>query len=150
MDELPSLQTNQRRVDVEHLKLLATFHFVGLGLAVIGLVGIAGHYAMFDTIMSNPKLWQQQGAAPPPVEMFAPMKWMYLVMGVGIAGTGVLNLLSAFWLRARQHRTFSIVVAVLNCLYMPLGTALGIFTIVVLVRRSVAELYEARPGMPRE
>lgn len=150
MDELPSLQTAQRKADLEHVNLLATFHFVGLGLAVIGIIGCAGYFAMFDTIMSNPELWKYQGAAPPPAEMFAPLKWVYLVMAAGMAGTGVLNLLSALWLRARKHRTFSIVVAVMNCFYMPLGTALGIFTIIVLVRRSVVELYQEHSGLARE
>jgi hypothetical protein len=31
----------------------------------------------------------------------------------------------------------------LNCLYMPLGAMLGVFTIVVLIRDSVRELYKA-------
>jgi hypothetical protein len=35
------------------------------------------------------------------------------------------------------------VVAGINCLHIPLGTVLGIFTIVVLCRESVRELYEA-------
>jgi hypothetical protein len=111
---------------------------------------VYGHYSMFNTMMSNPKLWQQQGAPPPPIEMFAPMRWMYVVLAVGIAGTGALNLLSALFIRAKTHRLFSLVVAGINCFYMPLGTALGIFTIVVLVRSSVRDLYRVGSDLVRE
>ena len=52
------------------------------------------------------------------------------------------NLLSGLYLRARKYRMFSIIVAALNCLQIPFGTVLGVFTIVVLVRESVRELYE--------
>jgi hypothetical protein len=56
----------------------------------------------------------------------------------------VCNLLSGLWIRARRNRVFSLVVAGINCFQVPLGTALGIFTIIVLMRDSVRELYEAR------
>jgi hypothetical protein len=36
------------------------------------------------------------------------------------------------------------VVAGINCLHIPLGIVLGVFTIIILVRDSVRELYEAR------
>ena len=51
------------------------------------------------------------------------------------------NLLSALFLWRRQHRMFSMVVGGLNCLQIPFGTALGVFTILVLSRDSVQELY---------
>ena len=44
---------------------------------------------------------------------------------------------------APRHRTFSRVVAGLNCLHIPLGTVLGIFTSIVLGRESVGQLVEA-------
>jgi hypothetical protein len=150
MNDLPSLQGPQRKTDVEHLNLLSTFHFVGVGLAAVGLLMLYGHYSMFNSMLSNPKLWQQQGAPPPPMEMFAPMRWIYGVFAVGIAGTGVLNFLSARFLRAKTHRAFSLVVAGLNCFYMPLGTALGIFTIVVLLRSSVRDMYQPGSDLIRE
>jgi hypothetical protein len=45
-------------------------------------------------------------------------------------------------LRERKNRTFSFVVACVNCIHVPLGTVLGVFTIVVLSRESVKRLYE--------
>jgi putative flippase GtrA len=149
MDEFPRAEASQNRRDLEHLKLLSTFHYVGVGLAAVGLLMLYGHFAVFNSMMSNPKLWQAPGAPPPPVEMFAPMKWMYLVFAIGITSTAVLNFLSARFMRARRHRLFSLVVAGINCFYMPLGTILGIFTIVVLVRDSVRFLYQETSSLAR-
>jgi len=53
----------------------------------------------------------------------------------------VLNLLSAIFLLQKRHRIFSIIIGGLNCLQIPVGTALGVFTIIVLSRDSVRELY---------
>jgi hypothetical protein len=46
--------------------------------------------------------------------------------------------------RPERPDVFAGVVAGINCLHIPLGTVLGVFTIVVLIRDSVRELYSAR------
>ena len=61
----------------------------------------------------------------------------------------IINILSGRFMKQRKHRTFSLIVAGLNCLSIPLGLALGIFTFVVLTRSSVVEEYKAgKPGWP--
>jgi hypothetical protein len=144
MGELPPLIRDQRKVDADHLKLLSIFHFVGAGLAFAGILFVLAHYAIFHAFLSNPKMWENQKQTPPPAEFFAIFKWFYLFFAVWFVGSGVLNLLSALFIRARKHRTFSLVVAGINCLHIPLGTVLGVFTIIVLIRDSVRELYEAQ------
>jgi len=54
----------------------------------------------------------------------------------------VANLISGVFLKRRKNRLFSMVVAGLNCLQVPFGTVLGVFTILVLVRPSVMQIYE--------
>ena len=49
---------------------------------------------------------------------------------------------SGLSLRRGQHRVLSIVVACLCCLNMPLGTLLGVFTLIVLNRPAVRAGYE--------
>jgi hypothetical protein len=46
MNPLPPIPRDQRKIDADHLKLLAIFHFVGAGLAVLGLLFLLGHYAL--------------------------------------------------------------------------------------------------------
>ena len=127
--------------------MLAVFHFVTVGLAALGLLAVYGHYTFFRQMMSNPNLWKG-AAAPPPPEMFAPMRWIYGFGAAIVAGSGVLNFCAARWLRAKKNRLLTIGVAIVNCFWFPLGTALGVFTIIVLARESVQALYrESVPSM---
>jgi hypothetical protein len=143
MSELPPIPRDQRKIDADHLRLLSIFHFVGAGLALLGILLLLAHFAMFHAFLSNPKLWQDQKQTPPPAEFFAIFKWVYLVGGVWFLASGALNLISGICLQAKKHRTFSLVVAAINCVHIPLGTVLGVFTIIVLIRDSVRELYNA-------
>ncbi len=44
------------------------------------------------------------------------------------------------------HYTYCLVVAALECLFMPFGTILGVFTIVVLMRHPLKALFEGGEG----
>jgi hypothetical protein len=96
--------------------------------------------------LDNPKFWQDKNQTPPPAAFFALFKLFYVIIGAWFTVSGILNLISGFCLRARKHRTFSIVVAAVDCLHIPFGTVLGVFTLAVLVRDSVRELYAANPA----
>jgi len=144
--KLPPLPRDQRKIDADHLNLLAIFHFVGAGLAVLGLLFLLVHYTFMHAMFTNPLFFQnqKQPMPMPPEQIFAIFKWFYLIGALWFVTSGVLNLISGLCLRARKGRTFSLVVAGINCLHIPLGTVLGVFTIVVLLRDSVRELYLTR------
>jgi len=150
MNELPPLPRDQCKIDADHLNLLAIFHFVGAGLAVLGILLLLAHYTMMHAIFTNPQFFQnqKQPMPVPPGQIFAVMKWFYLAGAVWFVSAGVLNLISGICLRARKGRTFSLVVAGFNCLHIPPGTVLGVFTIVFLIRDSVRELYSASGTPP--
>jgi hypothetical protein len=144
MTELPPLLRDQRRADADHLRLLSIFHYIGAGLAVLGLGFLAMHYFFLHAFLDYPGLWKnQKGAVPPPRELIALFGWFYVAFGAWLAVSGVINLLSGAFLGRRKCRTFSLAVAVINCIHIPLGTVLGVFTIIVLLRPSVREAYEA-------
>jgi len=127
----------------DHIRLLSIFHFVVAGLALIGILFLLVHYLMLNTLFSNPALWRpSRNVSPPPKEFFAIFVWFYFFMGGALVTASVLNLLSGIFLIQRRHRVFSLVVAGLNCLQIPFGTVLGVFTIVVLSRSSVRAVYE--------
>jgi hypothetical protein len=146
MIQLPTLPRDQRKIDADHLKLLSVFHFVGAGLAVLSLLFLAAHFAVMHVVFTNPKMWQNPGGVAPPPEFFGIFKWFYLIFGLWFAASGILNILSGLFLRARKQQTFSMVVAGINCLHIPIGTVLGVFTLIVLMRDSVRELYETPPN----
>ena len=73
----------------------------------------------------------------------------FAVLGILFGWTvTILVLLAGRALAARRRRGFCIVVAAIECMMMPLGTILGIFTIIVLARPSVVALFEGVPDAP--
>jgi hypothetical protein len=46
----------------------------------------------------------------------------------------------------RKHYTFCFIMACVECLSVPFGTVLGVFTILVLNRASVKELFNPKPA----
>jgi hypothetical protein len=137
---LPAAGSQKR--DGDHLTLLSVFHFVFAGFALFGIAFLVFHYFLMSSFMS-PEFWKsQKGAQPPPPQLATILAIFYVIAGLFLVVGGALNLLSGMFLRRRTHRLFSMVIAGLNCLNVPLGTALGIFTIVVLSRDSVRLIYE--------
>ncbi|MCX6895836.1 MAG: hypothetical protein NTZ16_10140 [Verrucomicrobia bacterium] len=132
----------QNKQDDEQLQLLSVFHFVGAGLAVLGIGFLVLHYSLMQMFFNNPEMWKSAKNTPPfPREFFKILIWFYLAGGVYLAGCMLINILSGLFLRQRKHRTFSLIVAGINCIHIPLGTALGVFTIIVLQRDSVRAGY---------
>jgi hypothetical protein len=133
--------------DESHLNALAISHYVVGGLAAlfacfplihlgVGLAFILGVEGMVD----------EQGQPPP--DWFG---WIFFLMGLAAFLIGqavaVSIILSGRFLKQRRRYMFSFVVACVACLFMPVGTILGIFTIIVLSRQSVKELYQAELGL---
>jgi len=136
-------QTNR---DAEHLRLLSIFHYVLAGImALFGCMPFI--HVTLGILMVRGALQNSAGSPPPPA-----MGWIFVVMGsvfILMAWTVVILLLvAAGRLRRRTHRTFCFVVAGISCLFMPMGTVLGVFTILVLSRATVKTLFEtaARPA----
>jgi len=130
--------------DRSHLTVLSVLHFVGAGLAGLGLLFVLFHFLAFRSLMNNPATALNHGQGPSPEAFVSVFKWFYLVMGAWLAMSLVVNLLTGSYLNARKHRTFCFVTAAINCLHMPLGTVLGIFTIVVLARDAVRTAFAPR------
>ena len=95
---------------------------------------MALHYAVMSTVFANPQMWKNSPNPPPfdPQKFVAMFVWFYVLFGAMLVLSAVLNLFSGLFLMRRRQRTFSIVVAALDCLAVPFGTVLGVFTILVL------------------
>ena len=128
--------------DAEHLRLLAMFHFINgaLDLVMLGLFGLQYMFmrAMFTHAMHSPK-----ANDPPPEFILDFFLGFFVLLGFLYLVAVVLNVMTGFFIEQRRHRTFSMVVAGLNCVQMPLGTLLGIFTLIILNRDTVRARYAA-------
>ncbi|MDB5327768.1 MAG: signal peptide protein [Phycisphaerales bacterium] len=129
--------------DTEHLRLLSIFHFiVGPVQLLFGLFPVI--HLVMGILMLNGKFGTPGGPNQPDMSfmgwMFIAMASVFILIGMGF---GILTLISGFQIQARRRRTFSVVVAAVNCIHFPFGTTLGVFTLIVLLRRSVEELYRS-------
>lgn len=134
------LPPSQSSIDEDHLKLLSIFHYVIAGLAGLYILFLFAHFLFMNVMFSNPQMMDNSGS-PPPEELMGMMRGFYVFMGLLVVGSITLNILAARYLRSFRNRKFLFVVSGINCLNMPLGTVLGIFTIIVLVRPTVAQRF---------
>ena len=134
------------RKDRDQIKLLAVFHFILGAFMLLGIAFLFLHYSLMNLFFLKPEMWKLQANAPmppmPPQAFFEIMLWFYLFAGAILTLGFALNTLSGFCLWRRKHRLFSLVIGGLNCLQVPFGTALGVFTLIILFRDSVRQLYE--------
>src|ERR1700722_8016227 len=129
--------------DSEHLRLLSIFHYVVAGLAMIFSffpLLYAGMGGLFIWAAQHPSM-NQNGQPPPPL-----LGWIFIGMGMfgfllGVA-MAICVLLGGRALAQRKRYTFALVVACIECLFMPFGTVLGVFTLIVLSRESVKQLFD--------
>lgn len=154
MDMLPA--TDSSRTDREHLKLLAIFHLVVAGIAVVLFaVVLAQRFAFSDMSRIHEMLLEKQAAPKadevlasepslrlPPAGIFDSFLRFFWIWSAAVITGAVLNLVSGLCLLRQRFRTLSLIVAGLDCVWVPFGTVLGVFTIIVLMRESVTRLYD--------
>jgi hypothetical protein len=139
---------DQRKIDADHLKLLGIFHLVLAGLTLLGLGFLFLHWLFLHLFLGNPEMFKHAKDGPPPEQFFAVFRWFYIFFGGCIVTAGLLNAISGWCILQRRARVYSLIVAGLDCAMIPMGTALGVFTFVVLLRDSVREAYEAAQTPP--
>src|SRR5213595_3750061 len=129
----------------EHLRLLAIFHYVGAGLAALFsffplLYTTIG--AIFVFAARHPA-----AAGPKPGEELPPefLGWIFVVLGLLLflleTAMAICILIAGRCLSRRKHYTFALVMACIECLFIPFGTILGVFTIIALSRESVRAFF---------
>ncbi|QYO66389.1 hypothetical protein [Leptolyngbya sp. 7M] len=131
--------------DIQYLRYLRIGHFINAGLLflialfpVIHLgVGIAMVAGMFESEND-----------PPPVFLGYLFVGIALVIIAMFATLGVLNLIAARNLGEYRNWIFCVVMAAVNIMFSPIGLVIGIFSLVVLLRESVKQLFE-HGGQPR-
>ena len=132
--------------DEKHLRLLSIFHYVYGGFSLLMTAGVIVALGMFAWLASTSAKPPRASQTNPKVAL-ALMGIMFGLMILWMLAHVVCTFLAGKFLAARRHRLFCIVIAALNCMSVPLGTTLGVFTIIVLTQPAVCELFE-RPSPP--
>jgi len=135
------MQNNQ---DVEHIRILSICYYVMAGLTAllacfpifhlfIGVMMLTGGFGSGGGSVHNKEEMQMIGG------MFVGISSLIILTGWVLAA---MNFLVARRIVKRESRILCLIVAGINCLNMPLGTALGVFTFIVLNRPQVLQSFE--------
>ncbi len=134
--------------DEEHLKLLAIFHYVlGGMMAFFSLFGLI-YFVMGLVFMLVPTSNWNQGHGQPPPAWFG-LLFMFIGGVIVFLGCTVGGLIAyaGRCIAQRRHHTFCLIMAAIACLWVPIGTVLGVMAIIVLSRPSVKPLFGAAPPL---
>ena len=132
--------------DEENLRLLTIFHYV--------VAGIAALFSFFPLLYVGMGAFMLCGKfdGPHPDAATRPMGWVFIAIGsflfiMALAFVTVIAL-GGRYLSRRRHYTFCMVVAAVACMFMPFGTVLGVFTIIMLQKDSIRQLFGHAPLKP--
>ena len=130
--------------DENYLNLLSIFHYV-----VGGITALFSSFFLLHVFMGIALLLGGfEGGNPPPPFMgwlFILFPGIFVLMGWALAG---FIIAAGRKLRRRKSHMFCMVVAGLECILMPFGTVLGVFTIILLMKEPVKALFEAPSNKP--
>ena len=126
----------------QYLKLLSILHYFYGGL--IGFLSLLFlfHFFVGLDIINSPEFFSTEPSGEVMSKewgyLFAIFGAIFVIIGQIIA---IITISSGRFLRRHKNYSYSFILAFFMCPFVPFGTALGVFTIIVLSRESVKELY---------
>lgn len=131
--------------DAGQLDLLAVFHYVVGGIMALFSCMPLMHVFMGLMMVSGAFFEETEGSPPPPV-----IGWMFIIMGSVFIlfgwATSLCIIVAGRKLKQRKSRIYCMVVAGIECMFMPFGTVLGVFTLVALNKDSIKDSYAQSPS----
>lgn len=136
------------RQDLENLRLLSVFHYVLGGITAVfsclpiihlllGIAIVTGQLEPSAADFSDPDFSTSD---------FRAFGWIFIIFALFFIILGWLfaaSLVVAGWcLSHRKKHTLCLVVAAFSCMFVPFGTALGVFTLITLTKESVKSLFQ--------
>ena len=138
-------EPTQQSQDAQHLQLLAIFHYVCAGMIALFSCFPLIYLILGLMVVFNPQSFGPGNDFPPRI-----FGWLFvLIPGVFIL-LGWIFAASLAWsgrcLQRHTRHLLCTVVACITCLFIPIGTVLGVCTLIVLMRPSVKALFN--PAVP--
>jgi len=133
----------QQILDDEHLRLLSIFYYVKGGISALFACIPIIHVVLGLVFIIAPEVFGHGNDRPPAfvVLLLVMLGGFLILFGWTFA---ILALITGRCIARRKHYMFCFVMACVECIFMPFGTVLGVFTILVLNRQSVKELFASR------
>lgn len=127
--------------DETYLDNLSIAHYVVGGIMVFFACMPLIHIFIGLSIIMGGAGFFPESAEPPP----AFFGWMFFIIGLMVflfgQAVSILVIVSGRFLKRRKNYLFSFILACIVCMFVPFGTILGVFTIIVLSKDSVKRIY---------
>lgn len=144
-----AVSPTEAAADEQHLKLLTLFYYIMSGLSALGVCA-GGIYVFMGWFMAEGMRRSSKTSPNAPSPEF--FQWLFTGLGAGVIVMslvlGLLYFLDARWISQRRHRMFTYVLAGFSCLSIPVGTALGVYTFMVMRRPGVRAQYDRNASRP--
>jgi hypothetical protein len=123
-----------------HLDLLGAFHYVAAGLLM--LCG-GGYFLVMFGVAAVMQSVTEHTKDPMPPEFLWLFGGVGIIVAASMATTAFLIGLAGWCLRERKAWIYCLIIAALSLPHAPIGTVLGVFTIIVLLRPEAKALFAA-------
>ena len=135
-------------IDRDRLRLLEIGYYIAGGATIIGVSLLLIHFSMFLFFGLNPQIFTHpasanghQGVPPPPGLFLGLAALIGLIILLGWT-FGALQIYAGRCLGKRRNSLLILIVAGVECVFIPWGTFLGVCTFLVMQRTSVHALFE--------
>jgi hypothetical protein len=136
--------------DEEHLRLLSIFYYVIAGFNVMGACFFGVYIILGIFALVAPFTMGAPGSHSDDIPAI-----VFIIIGLCgslfIAALAGLNIFVGRSLSRKKLYSFCLVMAGISCVFFPLGTVLGVFSLIVLARPTVKALFDGNipPAFPR-
>jgi hypothetical protein len=131
---------NEVNSDMQHLNLLSIFHYVAGGMLYL-----FGCIPIFHLIIGLIFIFAPMHSNKPQDSEAAIIGFIFVLLALTFITAAwtlaTMILIAGRKLDRRRSYMFCLVIACVECIFMPCGTVLGVFTIIVLSRPSVKALF---------
>ncbi|QDU49352.1 hypothetical protein [Gimesia panareensis] len=132
----------------KHLDVIGILFMVMAGFSLLTVLFLPIHFMMFEAFTNH---FPRQVNGPDPRRMIQDMQpFIYIVYAmIGFVSLiiGAVMLATGINLRRRRHFTFCVIGSALICPSFPLGTALGVWSLLTLYNQHTRPLFAERTAL---
>ncbi|MGN6153128.1 MAG: hypothetical protein ACTHOH_14150 [Lysobacteraceae bacterium] len=133
--------TDTATQDLDHLRLLAIFHYV-----VAAITGVVSLLPVIHLVIGIAMITGRMETADQEARFagwfFVAFASVFIACGMTLAG---FIAYAGRCLQRRRRHMLCLVVAALACMMMPFGTVLGVFTLITITKPQVKALFADTP-----
>lgn len=131
----------------KHIKLVAVLNIVYRCFIVVGSFVLFILSALFGRIMDFVEQRGDLHAGDIPREVLDIVPFILVIVGVVMLIISVIAIIGSVGLMRKKEwgRITLLIVSVFNLMHVPLGTALGVYTLWVILNEEIVRMYNPQP-----